>query len=1210
MKTENPANKKEFLIYTIKEMPKDVCIKTKFRPKTYQRLVQLAMHPERGNDTLCLVHTTGVGKCVHPTTKVTCMFEDNRVSRVTIEELFELASKHGRMYLDTNPEISELVTGNAFWLKLDKPIYIESRDGFLPISKLYKQFVFGEEIIEVELHNGMKIAGTGNHKLFIRELNDYIPLKHIRKMYKFTLMTCLTTSGWSYITMVNRFVYTGSVYDVEVSDDTHCYFANGILTHNTCSSVLISKMHRRDIINFNKQGIHSRIYIVSDKAAKYNFINELTGDCNDNEYQVPDDITDPKKRMKEILKMLTNPKYDGYYTFLTYSKLNNDVKNGKLTNINNSLMIIDEAHHLVNPYKWNESILKLFDNSTNYKLVFLTATPVFNNVEQFVNFVNLIVKKNDRITASDIFDDKMEITEDGIKLLKRILKNKISYVADKNKYAYPRKIEVGEIPTTIDPETGGRIEKTHLVRCEMSDYHYKVYKKYWTGKMHPSIKPLIDMVIPTPDESKIGIFTHKDIESSVSAEINRPFYDKLGISYFRDSSKNLVLSGDFLHIDKIGEYNTKLRKLLTFLINEIGLHFVFNNFVNNTGVKMIGECLSVNGFLEYSKTHLDELENTDFDFIANYKNIRCYKCGKFGREHSGTKKDSHRFIPARYILTYDDVKEETRNELYSTFTREDNADGEIIKIIIGGPVTREILNLKRVNHIHIMNYQENTARQIQIEGRGIRQCGHYDMPPERQFVKIYRYVSVIPNEMNKNNEMSAEEIEYYKNEIEYNRIQKIMKILNLISFDCYMNATINEIDRDLCFYKYRKKSEIDDSDYETKYGDVELSRTMEYIYDAFGDSVSFTYDQLSREIDRMSDNLESLTISRKYKLLALDKMIKDKIPVKNPNGHLGVIEFIDGYYTFRPIDAPPNAKLIDVNDRMILNSSSTDGMLEKINVTNIIKKAVKEKKEERKQKVSIPKLLTSIDEAIGKTTSFNAIKKNLIVQPLKTQIAIVEECMKEYFITYCKKARNRPVVIKILEIYRDLLINSEQIVVNTDYSYQHTIYDTFEDKLISDKLIPIGHFIDRKPRTIVNYKELLQRKDPNSQIVFDYYVGLFTERLQLLKDRVDNDIMGYIDKDQKNNTMFKIKEIGKRNGFVCIQNNNKKVLVDIARKLDIAIDSSAKKEVICNAIQSKLRDLQNKANKEGKKINYFLDYLDVYTIGLNKYFLETTIEAK
>jgi hypothetical protein len=220
------------------------------------------MHPERGNDTLCLVHTTGVGKCVYPTTKVTCMFEDDRVSRMTIKELFELASKHGRMYLDTTPEISGLVTGNAFWLKLDKPIYIESRDGFLPISKLYKQFVFYEEIIEVGLHNGMRIAGTSNHKLFIRELNDYIPLKHICKMYKFTLMTCLTTSGWSYITMVNRDVYTGSVYDVEVSDNTHCYFANGILTHNTCSSVLISKNYRRDIINFNKQGIHSRIYIV------------------------------------------------------------------------------------------------------------------------------------------------------------------------------------------------------------------------------------------------------------------------------------------------------------------------------------------------------------------------------------------------------------------------------------------------------------------------------------------------------------------------------------------------------------------------------------------------------------------------------------------------------------------------------------------------------------------------------------------------------------------------------------------------------------------------------------------------------------------------------------------------------------------------------------------------------------------------------------
>ena len=125
------------------------------------------------------------------------------------------------------------------------------------------------------------------------------------------------------------------------------------------------------------------------------------------------------------------------------------------------------------------------------------------------------------------------------------------------------------------------------------------------------------------------------------------------------------------------------------------------------------KCLSVNGFLEYSKTHLDEVEKTDFDFIANsIKSIRCYKCGKFGREHSGTEERTVIDLFPAHILTYGEVKEETRNERsVFTFTREDNADGEIIKIIIGGPVTREILNLKRVNHIHIMNYQENTARQ-------------------------------------------------------------------------------------------------------------------------------------------------------------------------------------------------------------------------------------------------------------------------------------------------------------------------------------------------------------------------------------------------------------------------------------------------------------------------------------------------------------------
>ena len=66
-----------------------------------------------------------------------------------------------------------------------------------------------------------------------------------------------------------------------------------------------------------------------------------------------------------------------------------------INELNNSIIIIDEVHNITNNdiYIALEKVLK---NSYNYRLVMLTATPIYDNVKEIfelINLLNLKIKK-------------------------------------------------------------------------------------------------------------------------------------------------------------------------------------------------------------------------------------------------------------------------------------------------------------------------------------------------------------------------------------------------------------------------------------------------------------------------------------------------------------------------------------------------------------------------------------------------------------------------------------------------------------------------------------------------------------------------------------------------------------------------------------------------------------------------------------------------
>ena len=126
----------------------------------------------------------------------------------------------------------------------------------------------------------------------------------------------------------------------------------------------------------------------------------------------------------------------------------------------NTLLIIDEFHNIKNTndtskliydkkkkiIKENTKILRnfqlLFNNVSELRLLFLSATPLYNNHEEIIWILNIMNKNDnrDKISKSEIFDKEGNFVDGGEELLRRKATGYISFVRGDNPYSFPFKI--------------------------------------------------------------------------------------------------------------------------------------------------------------------------------------------------------------------------------------------------------------------------------------------------------------------------------------------------------------------------------------------------------------------------------------------------------------------------------------------------------------------------------------------------------------------------------------------------------------------------------------------------------------------------------------------------------------------------------------------------------------------------------------------------
>ena len=66
-----------------------------------------------------------------------------------------------------------------------------------------------------------------------------------------------------------------------------------------------------------------------------------------------------------------------------------------------------------------------------------------------------------------------------------------------------------------------------------------------------------------------------------------------------------------------------------------------------------------------------------------------------------------------------------KRKLIEKFNSKENADGKLIKVLVGSTVMMEGIDLKNLREVHILEPNWNYTNIIQIIGRGIRHCSHF-----------------------------------------------------------------------------------------------------------------------------------------------------------------------------------------------------------------------------------------------------------------------------------------------------------------------------------------------------------------------------------------------------------------------------------------------------------------------------------------------------
>jgi len=602
----------------------------------------------------------------------------------------------------------------------------------------------------------------------------------------------------------------------------------------------------------------------------------------------------------------------------------------------NRVLIIDEVHKIRSEdslIKERDTILyieKVIKYSDNLKLILLTANPMFNQPEEIIWILNMM-----------LLNDKREIIKDTIKfegntlmkesddLIREYSKGYISYLRGENPTTFPYRIDIsqikGEINNILKPKKKNIFNKDNLTpkmkfmelySSKLKDKQLQKYTeeiKQIEGKENISdvtyygkMLQISNCIFPVDSGDIDDCYGSDGIKNCFSIKSKKPVKYTL--------KKNIKIK-NFLDLDELGNYACKIKTIIEKIINSEGITFIYSNFLDG-GIMPLVLALEHNGFTKYDKEEV--LISTNKRKPISYDGTKL--------EEGGIRATYSVIAGSSLKLTNNFEKE------LNILNSEGNREGKLIKVVIGSTVAAEGIDFKNIRNIHLLEPWHNINKLEQVIGRGIRNCSHSMLEDEHD-----KNVTVFLHSCDLKNNESIETYMYHSCEDKATQIGTIEKILKEVSIDKYLFRNSNVIKQsdideitikpsikgpneftDKPFDKpYSRtcsflencdyitddfnisdsviKDELEKSTFKIEYSQPIINTYKIYISTIIGEFISLNYDELKTKMEDNFENFNDDIFNHSLEQLITDK---DNITI---NKTKGFIKYINKYYVFQPV---------------------------------------------------------------------------------------------------------------------------------------------------------------------------------------------------------------------------------------------------------------------------------------------------------------------
>lgn len=740
---------------------------------------------------------------------------------------------------------------------------------------------------------------------------------------------------------------------------------HGLGTGKTCCAINIASRFYEQIRKYN-----TRIHIlVPGPILKENWINEIKNsvcsslkDANEKQIFELFNILSYKAFNKRVLGEKIRNK-DFKLTKQSKYKKNEEgefMRNesfNKIDNLDNSLLIIDEAHNITrNDY--GNAVKKIAAVSKNLKILLLTGTPMKNAADDIISLIEIMDIANKHYTKRpQIFtgnNHTLDFVDGGEERLREAVKGKFSYIAGGDKYLFAVRNDIGVIPKSL------KFTKVIPVKFnkEQYDFYRDVVDENDNG-LEKRSNDVCNFIFPKLSFNDKETFIEYSYgkegleEAIVNVESNPKEYNEALAKYInkyndiKTKDNNLIyltnktLTGKFLYRDYLKLFSPKFYTALTNIQNLVEgkkgprTAFVYSNIVK-VGINIFKQVLLQNGYIEFDESVEKTINNANDETV-------CYYCGVCKKNH----KANHPYYPSTFIVITgdkddDDNDEEERNKqkkiIEDVFSSNENREGKYIKLVLGSKVIAEGYNTKNLMEVHILDVYYNFARVDQVVGRAIRKNSHRYLYSENNpypVVDVYKYCMVEDKPTN-------EELLYQKAEKKHAMIKYVERIIKQEAVDKYLNYEWNnkpvekcvslkhgdEYDKQVLNDKEKLNVCKPENDYiETSY----LTKQDKEYIDSINnnkklvDINTFTNNMIKYEIDNCKEIIKSMYLFKyAYSLNEITTFVKNKYDESN----------FEMYYIYKALDdlVPTNDNdFNNIDNNIIIDKFNKPGYLIYIN---------------------------------------------------------------------------------------------------------------------------------------------------------------------------------------------------------------------------------------------------------------------------------------